>query len=518
MGTEGVKVSADSILKHLANAKLSKVGRPSAEEKLNRELEEMENGGENEAERYEVPIEEIFLPGDIAEYQERLKDMKPEDLRVKLTKLAFENRGLKRWIKNAVRQIADASSTKGGKIVLPPLPQGVPGELGIEDSSAGVTKVLKELMPQITQYKLVRDILRDSSDDDSGSKNNGMIEIESPDGTKMRLPAGSFIPGMFNPLMSQQGAEKKEETITIKLGDKELTGPASSVGLLYQTLLNQGANREASVKIRGEDGEEREVPASALGAVLDLQKLMMTNKKNDEQMITIIDDNGKEITMPASFYPQYLMQQQMRQMQEQLKQIKETSSSRPVTHTQTVPDQTLASVLSAVSEMKDTMRRVNEVMNPQKLSELAVQGLMSKVEEFDRLRAIFGSGKEDAEVQKERIRQQAEIQRAKLLEQMKLEREREKTKQAEAEAKKFEILASPPPVSVQQPVQPEPVQAPDPHAIYKKARELHSELFEKLNPNASEDNAQEAEENEGSEEQIEELEEDLEGGDEEQNE
>ncbi|RLG43958.1 MAG: hypothetical protein DRN81_05565 [Thermoproteota archaeon] len=517
MGAEGVKVSADSILKHLAGTKLSKVGRPSAEEKLNRELEEMENGGENEAERYEVPIEEIFLPGDIAEYQERLKDMKPEDLRVKLTKLAFENRGLKRWIKNAVRQIADASTTKGGKIVLPPLPQGVPGELGIEDSSAGVTKVLKELMPQITQYKLVRDILRDSSDDDSGNKNNGMVEIESPDGTKMRLPAGSFIPGMFNPLMAQQGAEKKEETITIKLGDKELTGPASSVGLLYQTLLNQGANRESTVKIRGEDGEEREVPASALGAVLDLQKLMMT-QKNEEKMITITDDNGKEITMPASFYSQYLMQQQMRQMQEQLKQIKESSSSRPVTHTQTVPDQTLASVLSAVSEMKDTMRRVNEVMNPQKLSELAVQGLMSKVEEFDRLRAIFGSGKEDAEVQKERIRQQTELQRAKILEEMKLKREQEKTKQVEAEAKKFEILASPPPVSVQQPVQSEPEAVPDPHAIYKKARELHSELFEKLNANASEDNVQEAEENESSEEQIEEPAEDLEGGDEEQNE
>jgi len=517
MGAEGVKVSADSILKHLANAKLSKVGRPSAEEKLNRELEEMENGGENEAERYEVPIDEVFLPRDMEEYQQQLEGLKPEALRVKLTRMAFENRGLKRWIKNAMRQIADASRTKSDKIILPPLPQGVSNELGIEDSSAGVTKVLKELMPQITQYKLVRDILRDSSDDDSGSKNNGMVEIESPDGTKMRLPAGSFIPGMFNPLMGQQGAEKKEETITIKLGDKELTGPASSVGLLYQTLLNQGANRESTVKIRGEDGEEREVPASALGAVLDLQKLMMT-QKNEEKMITITDDNGKEITMPASFYSQYLMQQQMRQMQEQLKQIKESSSSRPVTHTQTVPDQTLASVLSAVSEMKDTMRRVNEVMNPQKLSELAVQGLMSKVEEFDRLRAIFGSGKEDAEVQKERIRQQAEIQRAKLLEEMKLEREREKTKQAEAEAKKFEILASPPPVSVQQPVQPEPVQAPNPHAIYKKARELHSELFEKLNANASEDNAQEAEENESSEERIEETEEDLEGGDEEQNE
>ena len=502
MGTEGVKVSADSILKHLANAKLSKVGRPSAEEKLNRELEEMENEGETEAERYEVPIEEIFLPGDMAEYQERLKDMKPEDLRVKLTKMAFENRGLKRWIKNAVRQIADASKAKGGKIILPPLPQGVPSELGIEDSSAGVTKVLKELMPQITQYKLVRDILRDSSDENSGDKN--MVEIESPDGTKMRLPAGSFIPGLFNPLMGQQ--DKKEETITIKLGDKELTGPASSVGLLYQTLVNQGANREATVKIRDEEGEEREVPASALGAVLDLQKLAMS-RKNDEQMITITDDNGKEITMPASFYPQYMMQQQMRQLQEQLKELKEkgSSSGKVATHVQTVPDQTLASVLSAVSEMKDTMRRVNEVMNPQKLSELAVQGLMSKVEEFDRLRAIFGGGKEDAEVQKERIRQQAEIQRAKLMEEMKLEREKEKTKQAELEARKFEVLTQP----IAQPATPapEPNPAPDIHTVYNKAREINRELFEKLNTKPEEETEDNIEE--GNEE------EDVEGGEEE---
>jgi len=510
MGVEGVKVSADSILKHLANAKLSKVGRPSAEEKLNRELEEMENEGETEAERYEVPIEEIFLPGDMAEYQERLKDMKPEDLRVKLTKMAFENRGLKRWIKNAVRQIADASKAKGGKIILPPLPQGVPSELGIEDSSAGVTKVLKELMPQITQYKLVRDILRDSSDENSGDKN--MVEIESPDGTKMRLPAGSFIPGLFNPLMGQHGADKKEETITIKLGDKELTGPASSVGLLYQTLVNQGANREATVKIRDEEGEEHEVPASALGAVLDLQKLAM-NKKNDEQMITITDDNGKEITMPASFYPQYMMQQQMRQLQEQLKELKEkgSSSGKVATHVQTVPDQTLASVLSAVSEMKDTMRRVNEAMNPQKLSELAVQGLMSKVEEFDRLRAIFGGGKEDAEVQKERIRQQAELQRAKLLEEMKLKREQEKTKQAELEARKFEVLTQPP-VQPATPT-PEPNPAPDIHVVYNKAREINRELFEKLNTKPEEETEENVEE--GNEEEEREDVEDLEGGEEE---
>jgi len=207
MGTEGVKVSADSILKHLANAKLSKVGRPSAEEKLNRELEEMENEGETEAERYEVPIEEIFLPGDMAEYQERLKDMKPEDLRVKLTKMAFENRGLKRWIKNAVRQIADASKAKGGKIILPPLPQGVPSELGIEDSSAGVTKVLKELMPQITQYKLVRDILRDSSDENSGDKN--MVEIESP-------TCGQFHTGSVQPANGPAGQERRDNNDKIR--------------------------------------------------------------------------------------------------------------------------------------------------------------------------------------------------------------------------------------------------------------------------------------------------------------
>ena len=74
--------------------------------------------------------------------------------------------------------------------------------------------------------------------------------------------------------------------------------------------------------------------------------------------------------MPASFYPQYMMQQQMREMQKQLKEIKERSSGggKVATHVQTVPDQTLASVLSAVSEMKDTMRRVNEAMNPQRVS------------------------------------------------------------------------------------------------------------------------------------------------------
>ncbi|GAH19900.1 unnamed protein product, partial [marine sediment metagenome] len=311
-------------------------------------------------EGYQIPIDEIFLPGEMADLQTQLRDAKPEDLRVRTAKLTFENRGLKRWIKNTVTQLANAE--KGGKVMLPLLPQGVPDALGVEDSNAGVTAMLKEIMPSITQYKLVRDMMKDE-DGDSG-RDKGMMEYESPDGMKIKMPAGSFMPGMFNPFtMGQQGDSTKEPTIKIKVGDNEFEAPQSQAGLMY-ALMNQpkGGDKEATVKIKGEDGEEREVPASAVGAILDLQKMTSGSKKEQESEITITDDNGKEVKMPASFYPQYLMQLQLN------KQAQELSSTRKGEHhdsgyrRQPPEDAVTSKMYGMMSEMRDAMKAVNEVV------------------------------------------------------------------------------------------------------------------------------------------------------------
>ena len=453
----GLTVSKENVLKNIANIgqQQSRAGRPRSEDRVKEEMDKDKVGvdlGSSgvEEEGYLIPIDEMFLPGEMADFQTQLKDAKPEDLRLRTAKLTFENRGLKRWIKNAVTQLSNAE--KGGKVMLPPLPRDVPGALGVEDSSAGVTAMLKEIMPSITQYKLVRDIMKEDEGGES-SKDTGMMEYESPDGMKIKMPAGSFMPGMFNPFTmggQQQGntAKPAEPVVKVKVGDNEFEAPQSQAGLMY-ALMNQpkGGDKEATVKIRDESGEEREVPASALGAILDIQKMAGGATKETESNITITDENGKEIVMPASFYPQYLMQQQLN------KQIKELSQSggggrrreeAPLSRG-AGSDQATASMYGIMSEMKDTMRTVGEALNPEKLGEMAVQGLMSKVEEWEHLKSFFGGGSgEDSEVKKERLKQSAEVQKIRIAEEQKTKREMERTTQAAADARKFEILMQPP--------------------------------------------------------------------------
>lgn len=464
----GFNVSKESVLKKLAEVGQSKAGRPSKEKEEEEKKKEIEKEVE---EKYEIPVDELFLPGEMADFQQQLKDMKPEDLRLRTAKLTFENRGLKRWIKDAVKQLSEAK--RGEKIVLPPLPQGVSNELGVENTSEGMVKVLKEIMPMITQYKLVRDIMKEEEESGGGK----VIEYETPEGGKVKIPAGSFIPG-FNPFGTQQ-PEKKEENVTIKVGDKEITGPASTMGWMYHTVMGsqQGNETEPMVKIKGADGEEQEVPASAVSAVLDLQKLLNIKNSSGEggesvPEITEIDDDGRKITMPATFYPWYLMQKQLSRQTE-----KPSGGQQGGGQGGSVPDQTLASVYGAISEMKDTMRQVRENISPEKLGELAMRGLMAKAEEWEQLKSLFGSGSEDEEVQKERIRQQEETRRKQIEEEEKTKREREKTKQVEKEAEKFKLMfSSPSPEEEKVPESP-PVTLND---VYKATARLNEDFLEDL--------------------------------------
>ena len=497
----GLSVSKESVLKNLANMgqSQSKAGRPRSEDKVREEMESHNETGIDigkEEEGYQIPIDEIFLPGEIADLQTQLKDAKPEDLRVRTAKLTFENRGLKRWIKNTVTQLANAE--KGSKIMLPSLPQGVPNALGVEDSNAGVTQMLKEIMPSITQYKLVRDMMKDEDGDGSGNK--GMMEYEK-DGMKIKMPAGSFMPGMFNPFtMGQQGdSTKGEPTIKIKVGDNEFEAPQSQAGLMY-ALMNQpkGGDKEATVKIKGEDGEEREVPASAVGAILDLQKMSSGTKNEPESEITITDENGKEVKMPASFYPQYLMQLQLNKQAQELSASRkgERGSDRYIR--QPPEDAVTSKMYGMMSEMRDAMKAVNEVVNPQKLSEMAMEGFLGEIERFNRLKTMFGGGGENDAVQKTRIEQQEQTKRTEIAEKAKAQREEERTKQAEAESRKFALMMGPAVGGMPEPI-PEPeVAAPSLDDAYKKTKAINEEFMADLQEQGDEEglNAEPEEEEE----------------------
>ena len=475
----GLTVSKESVLKNLAGIgkQQSKVGRPKSEERVKEEMGQEKAGvdlGGGEEEGYMIPIDEMFLPGEMADFQTQLRDSKPEDLKIRTTKLTFENRGLKRWIKNAIAQLANAE--KGDKVMLSPLTGGVLNELGVENSSEGVTQMLKEIMPSITQYKLVRDMMRDEDGDGDGNK--GMMEYEK-DGMKIKVPAGSVMPGMFNPfMMGQQGDNTKgEPTIKIKVGDNEFEAPQSQAGLMY-ALMNQpkGGDKEATVKIKGEDGEEREVPASAVGTILDLQKMASGSKKESESNITITDENGKEIVMPASFYPQYLMQLQLN------KQAQELLLSRKGEHgsggyVRPPPEDGVTSKMyGMMSEMRDAMKAVNEVVNPQKLSEMAMEGFLGEIERFNRLKTMFGGGGETDTVQKTRIEQQEQTKRAGFAEDAKARREEERTKQAEAESRKFALMIGPATGAVPESL-PEPEKEPSLDDAYKKTKAINEEFM-----------------------------------------
>jgi len=474
----GLTVSKESVLKNLANiGQQSKAGRPRSEDKVREEMDKDKAGmdlgnGSGEEEGYQIPIDEMFLPGEMADFQTQLKESKPEDLRLRTAKLTFENRGLKRWIKNAVAQLSSAE--KGSKVMLPALPPDVPGALGVENSNAGVTQMLKEIMPSITQYKLVRDMMKD--EDGDSSRDKGMMEYEK-DGMKIKMPAGSVMPGMFNPFMmgGEQG-NKGEPTIKIKVGENEFEAPQSQAGLMY-ALMNQqkGEDKEATVKIRDEDGEEREVPASALGAIVDLQKMAGGAKKDPESNITITDENGKEITMPASFYPQYLMQQQLNKQAQELsssrKHVVDSGYRRPPPE-----DAVTAKMYGMMSDMRDSMKAVNEVVNPQKLSEMAMEGFLGEIERFNRLKTMFGGGGESADVQKARIEQQEQTKRTEIAEDAKARREEERTKQAEAESRKFALMMGPAAGVAPDPT-PELEKGPSLDDAYKKTKAINEEFM-----------------------------------------
>ena len=478
--TSSLSVSKESVLKNLASIgqQQSKAGRPRSEDRVKEEMDKTTEGGIDlggggaEEEGYQIPIDKIFLPGEMADFQTQLQSAKPEDLRLRTAKLTFENRGLKEWINKAIMQLSNAE--KGGKIILPSLPQGVPNALGVEDSNAGVTQMLKEIMPSITQYKLVRDMMKDE-DGDSG-RDKGMMEYEK-DGMKIKMPAGSFMPGMFNPFtMGQQGDSAKEPTIKIKVGDNEFEAPQSQAGLMY-ALMNQpkGGDKEATVKIKGEDGEEREVPASAVGAILDLQKMSNGAKKDTESEITITDENGKEVKMPASFYPQYLMQLQLNKQAQELSAPRK--GERGSGYRQPPPEDAVTSKMyGMMSEMRDAMKAVNEVVNPQKLSEMAMEGFLGEIERFNRLKTMFGGGGENDAVQKTRIEQQEETKRVEIAEDAKARREEERTKQAEAESRKFALMIGPATGAVPESL-PEPEKEPSLDDAYKKTKAINEEFM-----------------------------------------
>lgn len=447
------KLKTEAALKGLAALKDTNAGRPrkrveGEETKLPHENDTGETKDSSTqmaagelASEFEISVDDVISPpSEVVDFRQSLEAEKPDVLRGRLTKAAFENKGLRRWINQVMKQLQEAK--RGGNVSIVAPPSGLlPEAAGVSDDSEGALKVLKAMAP----YLMIKDLFKEDSGEDGKSQSQGMIKYESPEGEKFEYPAGSFPPG-YNPFFGsgKQGKEDGDEkTVTVKIGDNEITGPPSYVNAMVPMVIAQ--------QRQGEDGSGG---TKALEQVIELQKMMLEqqrgngkqNEEKEEKMITVIEEDGKSVEIPASVYPQYMMMQsvvkQQKMFMEQQRQLQRGSRGSSEGGSSTRES---ATVYAALAKMNDIAGQMAAAIDPERLGANAVKGLKNKLEEWNEIRAFVGGGGEDSEVMKERIKEQEGTRRKELEENTKLAREIEKTKQAELDARKFDMLMNPQP-------------------------------------------------------------------------
>lgn len=434
----------EAALQGLAALKNTGVGRKS-NEKREKEKQEVERNGEVKdrgtrmaagelASEFEISVDDVISPpGEVVDYRQSLEGEKPEVLRGRLTKAAFENKGLRRWINQVMKQLQEAK--RGGNISIATPPSGLLSEAGVSDDSEGALKVLKAMAP----YLMMKDLFKEDSGEES--KSRGVIRYESADGEKYEYPAGSFPPG-YNPFFGngKQGkGDGDEKTVTIKIGENEITGPPSYVSAMVPIVMAQ--------QRQGEEGSSGGAGTKALEQVIEIQKMLLERQqwKGDEaggeerreKMVTVMEEDGKSVEIPGSIYPQYMMMQSLVKQQKIM-----AEQQRQALHRES-PGKETATVYAALAKMDDTIRQIAAAMDPERLGANTLKGLRGKIDEWNEMRTFLGGSGEDSEVMKERIRAQEETRRKEIEENTKLARELEKTKQAELDARKFDMIMNP---------------------------------------------------------------------------
>lgn len=450
-GMEKPTLGQEAALQGLAALKNTGVGRKSNEKREKEKQEEERNEEVKErgtrmaagelASEFEISVDDVISPpGEVVDYRQSLEGEKPEVLRGRLTKAAFENKGLRRWINQVMKQLQEAK--RGGNISIATPPSGLLSEAGVSDDSEGALKVLKAMAP----YLMMKDLFKEDSSEES--KSRGVIRYESADGEKYEYPAGSFPPG-YNPFFGNEKQRKEdgdEKRVTIKIGENEITGPPSYVSAMVPIVMAQ--------QRQGEEGSSGGAGTKALEQVIEIQKMLLERQqwKGDEaggeerreKMVTVMEEDGKSVEIPGSIYPQYMMMQslvkQQKIMAEQQRQAlhHDRKSSEEGTR-----GKETATVYAALAKMDDTIRQIAAGMDPERLGANTLKGLRGKIEEWNEMRTFLGGGGEDSEVMKERIRAQEETRRKEIEENTKLARELEKTKQAELDARKFDMIMNP---------------------------------------------------------------------------
>lgn len=433
-------------------------GKPEVQPLSERELMAgAELGGE-----YNVPIGEFFAsPDEVAKFQYGLSNAKPEDLKLDLTKEVFENKRNRAWINRLLSQLNKVSKkTSMGDFLdthnIQPPPPGMSEGLGVEET--GGNKELVQIMKTIGPFLMVRDLMKD----DAGDSKAGVIRYKSPTGEEYEYPAGQAPPNMMGPV------KEKEEQVTVKIGDTEITGTQQYVTQMM-TLLQPNKTNDEDSKL--------------LGIVQALTREMAELKAGprEEKMITVVDEAGTQQEIPAGQYSTFLLTKQLANAQQEMNSRRdEDRGGRGEDEGSSVQ------VARAVSQMSDAMRRMGEVMSPENVGDMAMQGLMGKAQEFEQFKRFWGgSGSaEDPEVAIARIKEDGETRRAGIKEEERRAELEEKRIASETASKRLEAVLSGVGAPHQEEVAPTPAPLED---VLERTARRNEQLLKEVESNREEE-------------------------------
>jgi hypothetical protein len=395
-------------------------------------------------------------PEDGLQIRQMVESMTPTDLKQNLAAEILKTRRLSRWANLITARYKQAIESGSDRMNVPILPAGMKEALGMgEDKDTEATvKAAKAVMPMIMQWRLIREALKEDNEPAGGDRkqaDEGRIKFKNVDGTEIELPSSQVPPWLYGQLMQRPGAGGtegggKDEMVTIKVGDKEISAPKDQVGWMYHTIFKD-AEKQASVTIKGVDGVEREVPVNALGALMDWNRMMTGGGAGQQEsggsdVIEITDPSGNTLRIPAAYYPWY-MQQQMMQQQRQVGGGGYAGGSQVDTGRSAGTRGADAGTMATMARMNDAIAKMTEILNPDNIGKMAVRGMRAQMEEFAALKSLIGGGSEDPETARERLKQDKETERLRIQEDAKVRVAEEKRLQAQAEADKFAALMSP---------------------------------------------------------------------------
>lgn len=371
----------------------------------------------------DVPISDFMTnPEEVVDYMGSLDGLKEPQLRQRLTKVNFQNQRNRQWINHLMSLLKKTSSSNltlrelmdHPEFITPPTT--MTQDIGVKPQDDG-TEVMAKLMKTIAPYMMMRDLMKEGTQEDTHK-----------------------TPG---------------ENVTVEIGGNKITGSPEYIQSMVPLLLSQTKPPEPT----RDEGTEQ-----LMKMVMDMQKELselrttpQPPQEPDEKMMSIPGPDGTVIEIPVSQYSNYLLTQQMqRQQTELMNTIREDREHRGNLEGTSQN----AQMMAVASKMSDAMAEMRKTMDPTKVGEMAMQGLMTKADDMTNLRHMFGSmggGTVSDDVAMAQLKQDAETHRHQMTIEAKQELANKSIEKQRLETKRLEALMAPRTETPSAPSTPAPV-------------------------------------------------------------